>query len=142
MRGIWDLYQNSGLQIIAQQKSEEDLQPLLAIIALNQERYLFKESNLSTKEADEKKIAALGQGVTDKFQKQIDELKRQQVVVQGRIASPERSADLTLLQNGITALEKLRAAMISSLEEAMRSRKKQQQLLQKIHLFELGKKSP
>lgn len=128
-----NLYQSLGLQFITQ-KNYEDVKPLLALIAANPDRFDIKDGKLTTRydDAAEKKNSELTKALASSLQKEIDAQKREQLIVLGQIGSAERAAELTRLSNAISNLEKLRAAVLSDLEEAARSRKKQQQLLKEI----------
>ncbi|MCE5317025.1 MAG: c-type cytochrome [Parachlamydia sp.] len=128
-----NLYQSLGLQFITQ-KNYEDVKPLLALIAANPDRFEIKDGKLTARfeATDEKKNSELTKALAATLQSEIDSLKHQHQIVQGQIGSAERAAEQTRLTNAIGNLEKLRAAVLSDLEEAARSRKKQQQLLSEI----------
>lgn len=128
-----NLYHSLGLQFITQ-KNYGELKPLLALIAALPGRFAIKEGKLTGRfdAAEEKKITESTQALAAALQSGIDSLKREEAIVQGKIGSAERAAELTRLATAINNLEKLRGAVLSDLEEAARSRKKQQHLLQEI----------
>lgn len=127
-----NLYQGVGQQIITQEKSDEALAPLLDIIAANGNRYSFKEGKLTGRFDEENKVAGFGKTLSDNFQKEIDSLSHELILVQGKIASNERSAEVARLNADIHALVSLRGETLSTLEEARRSRTKQKLLLQEF----------
>ncbi len=106
------------------------LQALIQFLRLSDDRYQYENGALKAtfNGALQKQRDALGQQILKDINAKIEADAKEKIIVEGKIASPERSAELTKLNNDITALDKIKVKLISGLEDAMRSRQKQQQL--------------
>ena len=129
-----DLYQSIGMDIIATLKNEEDIKIFIQLINLNENRYQVIENNLQAHfDANtDQKIMAMGQELADKLQNKIDTLKKEEAILQGRMASSETNAEMAKLKAKLSSFDKLKRKILSGLAEVMRSRNAQKEIYQKL----------
>ena len=126
------ILEDLGINLINQKLNLPNsvFQNFLKIIDLQENRYHIKDGNLILADASshEKQEDILAQEMVQELNRKLDGLTHQKVIAEGKIASPERSLEITALDTEISTAAKLRNSVISSLHEAARYRKQQQEI--------------
>lgn len=134
-----------GISIQAKSPDREtSWDDFLKIINLNGERFVFSNGSLAFKNEPEKEkeVAVLAENIVKAYDRVLDSLQHQKILIQGKIASSERAVELANLAAEISLYEKTKNKVIAGTEEAARIRKKEEALFQqyKKKLESLGEK--
>ncbi len=130
-----DLYYNLGMTLLSKNVSNELLEKYFELIRLNAYPFGWNGSKLvSNRQKDvNKKAEALLQSIVKEVDKKIAELEREKQLIGGKIGSAERTEQLTAVQTDIEAFKKLKARIITDIEEILRSQVNESLLLKEIN---------
>ncbi len=126
-----ELYQNLGLSLISKDLNEELLENYLKWIELNKDRYSIENGQLALhmNEEQEKRMRQLQTKLVHTLNEKIEQLQAQQKILQGKFSTAQRNEELTTNRADLLAYQKLKASVISTIEEAIRSIEKQHKLI-------------
>lgn len=124
------IYRLLGGNIIEKKLPNKIFDNYLKILELEGNRYHLIDGKLilAKDPAKDKEAAELGKESIQIMDGLIDEQKRQQKIIEGKIASSERTQEITTVLGEINGLTKFRNQFISGFHEALRSRQKQQEI--------------
>ncbi len=127
-----ELYQRLGMALLNSDSRDSDFPIYLELVALNQGRYSLVKDELKVDfhEADEERRVDLEKRILEAMNGSIMRLQQQKPILEGKIASVERSRQLKQLDAEISSLSKLKTQFESSFEKAKHLRQEQQKLYQ------------
>jgi len=127
-------FQNLGSTLILKKTSESLYNQFLQLIPLLKPSYNFSKKQLNFVRSDKNVVEA--KQLRDAMLKEIDqhilEIEKKETVIEGKIASQERSEELKTLNNEINGYHAIKNSLISTFEESLRSLNKQQKLFDEI----------
>lgn len=129
-----NIYQNLGVELIAQNVSDATFQQFLELITLNAKRYAMENGRLNFMETPDmaQKISSLEVRIIKDLDAKIDRLVKESSIVEGKIVSHERTAELKEIEADIKSSQKLKEKLTSSINEAILSRQNQKKLYDKL----------
>ncbi len=139
-----DLYYNLGVSLIAKNAGETALENYDRLIRLQAARYSFDNQELVLKKNGDlvQKSRELRKKIEQELDEKINELAKEQQLLEGKIISAQRREELASNQADLDAFNKLKARLITDTEEAMRSIGKQYSILQALKLSSEAIKTP
>lgn len=129
-----DLYYNLGVSLIAKNMSEAALENYNQLIRLQAGRYSFEKDELTLKKNGDsaQKSRELRKKIEQELDEKIDELEKEQQLLEGKMISAQRREELASNQADLDAFIKLKARLITDTEAAIRSIEKQHDILQDL----------
>lgn len=122
-----------GLTLISQGSNESITDKFYQLIKLEEGLFTINGEALSVKDAPEKEISKVGQEIVDEINVNIQKLTKEKTLEQGKIRSPQADEAINALNQKISGLKDLRNRVISTLEQAKRSRIKQRELVDEFN---------
>lgn len=129
-----EIYFNLGMNLINKNVPEDALNTYFNIIKLNQNRYQIENGHLAITNGSEqiKQMRELQQELVRSLEKKVLDLKNRQKVIEEERDPNTKIETLKDIEADINAYEKLQAKTITDLEEALRSMKKQKELVNQL----------
>ncbi len=130
-----DLYFNLGIVLLSKNVSDTILQAYLEIIHLNTKRYFYQNFQLTFHQDDQVKanIRKIRQEIINELTQKISDLEKAQQIIEGKIASAQKRKELSTNQLEIESYKKLKAKLITDIEEALRLVTKQAEILKNLN---------
>ncbi|MBA2726606.1 MAG: c-type cytochrome [Parachlamydiaceae bacterium] len=135
-----EIYQSLGAFIL-QTGNRQDLDDYIKLIEMLDNRFQDKEGKLVYQFSDlnEANIVKHGQGLIKSISTQLDQLKQDQTILEGKMSSANRNQALHELDARIKATEQLKNRLVSTLAEGIRLRQKEKVLVEEISLKQTSK---
>ena len=130
-----DLYFNLGMTFLSQKIEGVVIDKYLELIHLNTRSYKVEDNQLLFLEnaKNDAQIRSLLEEILLEFDQKISELEKQKEIISGRMSSANRREELNLNQSRLDTLKKLKVKVVLDIEEALRSVKKQAQIVEEIN---------
>ena len=134
-----DLYQNVGLSLMSKDLPEWVLERYVDLVQLNANRYTFQDHQLTIQQDEESRnhIRLIRQEITNELDKKISNLERQRKVIEGKIFSAKQREELNANQADIEGYKKIKAKLITDIEETLRLADEQANIINSINGMDL-----
>lgn len=128
------IYDNLGLNLILIKADDKVLNDYLNLVALNSGRYHLEEGQLKMKDDPEikEKMAVIESKIIKNIEDSVAELTKEKTLVEGKLPSDDKRAQLNKINSEIAALTKLRDRVVTDTSEAARIRKKQNEIYKNL----------
>lgn len=123
-----------GLSIIAQKQSDVDYEKYNQLIDLKKDLYSIKDGILSYKPPSEEALNEIINLLKNDLNQQIQSLKKQKFVLEGKIASPKIAEERQTITAREKSLDTLKTKISNFIEQAVLSQKKQQALIDTLNV--------
>lgn len=135
-----DNYQSVGA-LILQNGNQQDIEDYIKLIDMLGSRLQLKDNKLiyQLSESDEAAIEKQGQDLVSSINSQLDRLKKERTVIEGKMTSADRTLALHELDGRIKAAEQLKNRLIASFAEGMRQRQNEKSLVDEISEYQTSK---
>jgi mono/diheme cytochrome c family protein len=130
-----EIFYSLGLNLLSKGVSDELFRKYIELIQLNMQAYALQNLKLVflLPQDHEAKARELVQAMTKEMERKIASLEQEKRVISGKMASAVRSEELMNIQADLEANKKLKAKMITDIEETFRSVEKQKKMINKIN---------
>lgn len=124
------IYQTLGITLISESFLGDMFEKYLNLIKLNNAEYKVVDGKLNAffDEEKEKKMKQITEELVESLERQIRLKEKEQLIVEAKLPSQERTMELEDLKADILGFKKVRNTLISGTEEAVRLREQQKTL--------------
>lgn len=126
-----ELYQSLGLGLITKNVDDFIWEDFMNLIKLSDDRYTFENGKLIVQKVPEEKTRHLQQRLLQRIDQEIDKKELEKKTLEQQ-SSLEAKNELEMLNADLISYRKLRIKLLTDIEEAIRSLKKQETLVQNI----------
>jgi len=130
-----EIYQNLGTAIVTQKISDNSLEAFIQLAELNDDRLTIDQGKLIFRDnqSQESHRQQLLTQISDEIDQQLEGLEKQKTIAEGKVASPQRTAEISAISAKISTLKKFKLKLLTDIEETIRLEQSQSLLMKKIN---------